>query len=210
MASTLCLSYVASVVLQLLLPLSVALSTPLNTPVASLPQQYGPATAAAATRHHQHVMCPTSCAGFLHSSLTPHSPCRAKAGGKQSTKDATGKFARSAGSRLRRYNEAALSRDITQLIKDWSSWLAAAGLVFVAAPGSNSRCGWVVKGEGGALSLQLLSSTQHPQSCVSAWALCLFKPPVAAAGEVTACCASVLPPCLLLPAAASHCAQGVV
>lgn len=30
---------------------------------------------------------------------------RAKAGGKQSSKDASGKFARSAGARLRRYNE---------------------------------------------------------------------------------------------------------
>ena len=31
--------------------------------------------------------------------------CRAKAGGKQSSKDATGKFAKSAGSQIRRYNE---------------------------------------------------------------------------------------------------------
>lgn len=64
---------------------------------------------------------------------------RAKAGGKQSTKDATGKFARSAGSRLRRYNEAALSRDITALVKEWTPLLAASGLIFVAAPGSNGK-----------------------------------------------------------------------
>lgn len=31
--------------------------------------------------------------------------CRAKAGGKQSSKDATGKYAKSAGSQIRRYNE---------------------------------------------------------------------------------------------------------
>ena len=31
--------------------------------------------------------------------------CRAKAGGKQSSKDASGKFAKSAGSQIRRYNE---------------------------------------------------------------------------------------------------------
>ena len=65
--------------------------------------------------------------------------CRAKAGGKQSTKDASGKFARSAGSRLRRYNEAALQRDITALLKEWSPWLSAAQLIFLSAPGSNSR-----------------------------------------------------------------------
>lgn len=65
--------------------------------------------------------------------------CRAKAGGKQSTKDATGKFARSAGSRLRRYNEAALSRDITALVKEWGALLGGCGRIFVAAPGSNSK-----------------------------------------------------------------------
>ena len=37
---------------------------------------------------------------------------RAGQGGKQSAKDASGKYARSAGSRLRRYNEAALQRDV--------------------------------------------------------------------------------------------------
>jgi len=31
--------------------------------------------------------------------------CRAKAGGRQSTQDNTGKFAKSAGSQIRRYNE---------------------------------------------------------------------------------------------------------
>lgn len=40
--------------------------------------------------------------------LPPCAAARAKAGGKQSTKDGTGKYARSAGSRLRRYNELAL------------------------------------------------------------------------------------------------------
>ena len=39
---------------------------------------------------------------------------RAKAGGKQSDKDATGKFAKSAGSRLRRYNEAVLKQEIIE------------------------------------------------------------------------------------------------
>eukprot|EP00879_Flechtneria_rotunda_P003141 GHRR01003363.1.p1 GENE.GHRR01003363.1~~GHRR01003363.1.p1 ORF type:complete len:736 (+),score=308.17 GHRR01003363.1:278-2485(+) len=64
---------------------------------------------------------------------------RAKAGGKQSTKDATGKYARSAGSRLRRYNEAALQRDMAQLLKDWAPYLSAADLIFLAAPGSNNK-----------------------------------------------------------------------
>jgi Bacteroidetes VLRF1 release factor len=65
---------------------------------------------------------------------------RAKAGGKQSTKDATGKFAKSAGSRLRRHNEAALERDITQLLAvEWSQQLASCSLILVAAPGSNAK-----------------------------------------------------------------------
>ena len=39
----------------------------------------------------------------------PHvSGCRAKAGGRQSAQDATGKFAKSAGSRIRRYNEVSV------------------------------------------------------------------------------------------------------
>ncbi|GIL44599.1 hypothetical protein Vafri_2123 [Volvox africanus] len=64
---------------------------------------------------------------------------RAKAGGKQSSKDATGKFARSAGSRLRRYNEAALERDVQELLASWAVHVAAADLIFVHAPASNAR-----------------------------------------------------------------------
>jgi hypothetical protein len=65
---------------------------------------------------------------------------RAKAGGKQSTKDATGKFAKSAGSRLRRHNEAALEREMTQLLTvEWAELLATCSLILVAAPGSNSK-----------------------------------------------------------------------
>lgn len=64
---------------------------------------------------------------------------RAKAGGKQSTKDGTGKFARSAGSRLRRYNELALERDIGELLTAWTQHLAAAQLIFVHAPSSNNK-----------------------------------------------------------------------
>ncbi|GFR47196.1 hypothetical protein Agub_g8788 [Astrephomene gubernaculifera] len=64
---------------------------------------------------------------------------RAKAGGKQSSKDATGKFARSAGSRLRRYNEVALERDVQELLASWSAHIASADLIFVHAPASNAR-----------------------------------------------------------------------
>lgn len=68
----------------------------------------------------------------------PHTPlaacpaCRAGAGGKQSSKDATGKYAKSAGSRLRRYNEAALERDIHELLASWQEHLRV---------GSTSRAG---------------------------------------------------------------------
>jgi hypothetical protein len=76
--------------------------------------------------------------GLLSPARHPAS-CRAKAGGKQSSKDATGKFARSAGSRLRRYNEVALQRDIAQLLCDWRPLLAAADLLFINAPASNQQ-----------------------------------------------------------------------
>ena len=61
---------------------------------------------------------------------------RAKAGGKQSSKD--GKF-HSAGSQLRAYNEQALERDIQELLFTWARHLTEAQLVFVSAPSSNSK-----------------------------------------------------------------------
>ncbi len=64
---------------------------------------------------------------------------RAKAGGKQSAKDASGKYARSAGAALRRYNEAALDRDIAELLASWREHLDAASLIFVQAPASNAN-----------------------------------------------------------------------
>ncbi|PRW56664.1 Ankyrin repeat and zinc finger domain-containing 1 [Chlorella sorokiniana] len=62
---------------------------------------------------------------------------RAGQGGKQSAKDASGKYARSAGSRLRRYNEAALQRDVAEALAGWQELLSGCDLVFVHAPSSN-------------------------------------------------------------------------
>lgn len=62
---------------------------------------------------------------------------RAKAGGKQSDKDATGKFAKSAGSRLRRYNEAVLQKEIVETLDEWHEMLSECSLIFVSTPGSN-------------------------------------------------------------------------
>jgi hypothetical protein len=64
---------------------------------------------------------------------------RAKAGGKQSTQDGTGKFARSAGSRLRRHNEVALEKDILETLASWRDMLSSCQLVLVQAPSSNWR-----------------------------------------------------------------------
>ncbi|KAJ9508751.1 hypothetical protein QJQ45_028061 [Haematococcus lacustris] len=64
---------------------------------------------------------------------------RAKAGGKQSAQDASGKFARSAGAALRRYNEGALDQDIAVLLASWKTYLDSADLIFVQAPSSNAR-----------------------------------------------------------------------
>lgn len=62
---------------------------------------------------------------------------RAKSGGKQSTKDATGKFARSAGSRLRRYNELALQKEVVETLHGFKDKLQSCTYIFVSAPGSN-------------------------------------------------------------------------
>jgi len=62
---------------------------------------------------------------------------RAKAGGKQSDKDATGKYAKSAGSRLRRYNEAVLQKEIVETLEEWHDLLSECSLIFVSTPGSN-------------------------------------------------------------------------
>eukprot|EP00850_Spirogloea_muscicola_P019404 SM000190S04840 [mRNA] locus=s190:27194:33886:+ [translate_table: standard] len=64
---------------------------------------------------------------------------RAKAGGRQSAKDAMGKSIKSAGSSLRRYNEAALEKEILELLDSWQAHLTASMLIFVHAPSSNAR-----------------------------------------------------------------------
>ncbi|XVF33472.1 hypothetical protein REPUB_Repub17cG0171400 [Reevesia pubescens] len=62
---------------------------------------------------------------------------RAKAGKKQSTKDATGKAAHSAGAALRRHNELALKKEIQELLASWKSYFDASSCVFIHAPSSN-------------------------------------------------------------------------
>ncbi|CAD5176347.1 unnamed protein product [Musa acuminata subsp. malaccensis] len=63
---------------------------------------------------------------------------RAKAGKRQSAKDATGKAANSAGSSLRRYNEAALKKEIQELLVSWKSFIDSSSCIFIHAP-SRSR-----------------------------------------------------------------------
>ena len=61
---------------------------------------------------------------------------RAKAGGRQSAKDATGKKANSAGASLRRHNERALVEDIHNLLCEaWKDDMEKADVIFVHAPG---------------------------------------------------------------------------
>jgi chemotaxis protein histidine kinase CheA len=75
---------------------------------------------------------------FTHPANLPVAPaCRAGQGGRQSAKDAGGKYAKSAGSRLRRYNEAALQRDVAEALGSWQELLAGCALIFVHAPSSN-------------------------------------------------------------------------
>ncbi|KAE8696844.1 serine/threonine-protein kinase Aurora-3-like [Hibiscus syriacus] len=62
---------------------------------------------------------------------------RAKAGKKQSSKDATGKAAHSAGAALRRHNELALKKEIQELLASWKSYFEASSCVFIHAPSIN-------------------------------------------------------------------------
>ncbi|CAI5536364.1 unnamed protein product [Closterium sp. Naga37s-1] len=62
---------------------------------------------------------------------------RAKAGGRQATRDGAGRAPQSAGASLRRYNEAALVKDIRALLQRWQPYLAQAQFIFVHATTPN-------------------------------------------------------------------------
>lgn len=64
---------------------------------------------------------------------------RRKQGGAQSANDAAKGNAHSAGSSLRRYNEAALEKEIRELLADWKPLIDKAQLLFVRATGSTNR-----------------------------------------------------------------------
>lgn len=64
---------------------------------------------------------------------------RAKAGKKQSSKDASGKGFHSAGASLRRYNELALKKEIGELLATWKPYFDASSCVFIYAPSSNRQ-----------------------------------------------------------------------
>lgn len=64
---------------------------------------------------------------------------RRKQGGSQSANDNSKGNAHSAGSSLRRYNEAALVDDIRNLLSDWKGLLETSDLLFVRATGMVNR-----------------------------------------------------------------------
>ena len=64
---------------------------------------------------------------------------RRKQGGAQSAYDQANGAASSAGSSLRRYNEAALNTEIQELIASWREYIHSADLIFIRATGKNSR-----------------------------------------------------------------------
>lgn len=64
---------------------------------------------------------------------------RRKQGGSQSASDASRGAAHSAGSSLRRYNEAALEKDIRELLADWKQMIDTSELLFIRATGKTNR-----------------------------------------------------------------------
>ncbi|KAI9079899.1 hypothetical protein K1719_038145 [Acacia pycnantha] len=64
---------------------------------------------------------------------------RARAGKKQSSKDATGRAAHSAGASLRRHNELALKKEIQELLTGWRNYFDASNCIFLHAPSSSRQ-----------------------------------------------------------------------
>lgn len=64
---------------------------------------------------------------------------RRKQGGSQSANDNSKGNAHSAGSSIRRYNEAALELDIRTVLADWRSSIDSAELLFIRATGNTNR-----------------------------------------------------------------------
>jgi hypothetical protein len=64
---------------------------------------------------------------------------RRKQGGAQSANDSAKGAAHSAGSSLRRYNEAALNIEVRELLQSWKTMIDTADLIFIRATGSTSR-----------------------------------------------------------------------
>ena len=64
---------------------------------------------------------------------------RRKQGGSQSANDNAKGNAHSAGSSIRRYNEAALETDVRNLLSEWKAMIDTAELLFVRATGTTSR-----------------------------------------------------------------------
>ncbi|XP_017335773.1 ankyrin repeat and zinc finger domain-containing protein 1 isoform X3 [Ictalurus punctatus] len=62
---------------------------------------------------------------------------RAKRGTAQNVHDAQNRAPKSAGSALRRYNEAALTKDIQELLKNWAEYLMQADAIFLRTPKYN-------------------------------------------------------------------------
>ncbi|XP_025031042.1 ankyrin repeat and zinc finger domain-containing protein 1 isoform X2 [Python bivittatus] len=62
---------------------------------------------------------------------------RARRGTAQGVRDAQGTMLKSAGASLRRYNEAALLKDIQELLMSWTSYLKEAECIFLRAPHNN-------------------------------------------------------------------------
>ena len=64
---------------------------------------------------------------------------RRKQGGSQSANDNAKGNAHSAGSSIRRYNEAALETDVRNLLAEWKAQIDSAELLFIRATGTTSR-----------------------------------------------------------------------
>ncbi|XP_076948786.1 uncharacterized protein LOC143621159 [Bidens hawaiensis] len=85
---------------------------------------------------------------------------RAKSGKKQSSKDASGKIAHSAGASIRRHNEQALKKEIRELLAAWKPYFDASSCIFIHAPSDNRQL--LFEGETPCFSCQKGSIRRIP------------------------------------------------
>ncbi|KAK9459562.1 uncharacterized protein V1516DRAFT_687300 [Lipomyces oligophaga] len=112
---------------------------PVDGPVSVVLMLGGGHFAGAVVSHAMNPLNKSDPVVFLQHKTFHRYTTRRKQGGSQSANDNAKGKAHSAGSSIRRYNEAALSTEIRELLADWKPYLERASHIFVRANGKANR-----------------------------------------------------------------------